>query len=71
MNIEVIQYYFCSKTGSLCAVKNKYYPQTFLHKFFECNSVESNSVKKHNKNSLFTELVQLFDWSDDESNDKA
>ena len=27
---------------SICEVENKYYPQTFLDKFFECNSVENN-----------------------------
>ena len=46
---------------SICEVENKYYPQTFLDKFFECNSVE-NSV-----NRLFKELVQIVDWSDNES----
>ena len=50
---------------SICEVKNKYYPQTFLDEFFECNSVEiHNDI---NKNSLFKELVQILDWSDDES----
>ena len=43
---------------SISEVENKYYPQTMLDKFFECNN---------NKNSLFKELVQIFDWSDDES----
>ena len=32
----------------------------FLDEFFECN----------NKNSLFEELVQIIDWSDDESDDE-
>ena len=58
----------------ICEVENKYYPQTFLDEFFECNSVECNFIKcnfieKHNdnnKNSLFKELVQLVDWSDDD-----
>ena len=30
---------------SICAVENKYYPQTFLHKFFKCNSIECNNLK--------------------------
>ena len=48
---------------SICEVENKHYPQIFLHKFFEWNS-----VKKHNKNSLFKELVQTVVWyNDDES----
>ena len=47
---------------SICEVKNKYYPRTFLHKFFECNN---------NQNSLFKELVQIVDWSDDESSDES
>ena len=46
---------------SICEVENKHYPQIFLHKFFEWNS-----VKKHNKNSLFKELVQTVDWYDDD-----
>ena len=50
---------------SICEVKNKYYPQTFLDEFFECNSVEIHN--DNNKNSLFKELVQILDWSDDES----
>ena len=41
---------------SISEVKNKYYPQVFLEKFFECNSV---------KNSLFRESVQTVDWSND------
>ena len=56
---------------SICEVENKYYPQTFLHKFFEFSSVECNSVKKYNKNSLFKKLVQIVDWSDDESSDES
>ena len=32
---------------SICAVKNKYYPQKFLDKFFETNN------DNNNKNSLF------------------
>ena len=51
---------------SACVVENKYYPQTFLHKFFECNSTECND----NKNSLFKELVQIVDWFD-ESSDRS
>ena len=45
---------------SISEVKNKYYP----HRFF----------KKHdgsNVNSLFKELVQIVDWSDDESSDDS
>ena len=65
----VIPYYLLLE--SICEVGNKYYPQKFLHKFFECNSIECNS----DKNSLFKELVQIVDWSDhessDESNDKS
>ena len=48
---------------SISEVKNTYYPQTFLHKFFECDSIKCNN----NKNSLFKELVQIVDWPDDES----
>ena len=57
---------------AISEVKIKYYPQTCLHKFFECNSVECNSIEcnsiesKNNKNSLFQELVQIVDWSDDD-----
>ena len=55
---------------SISKVENKYYPQTFLDKFFECNS-----IKKHNDNkvnSLFKELVKIVDCSDDdESSDKS
>ena len=50
---------------SISEVENKYYPQTFLDKFFECNS-----IKKHNNNnvnSLFKELLQIVDWSDDDN----
>ena len=50
---------------SICEVENEYYPQTFLDEIFECNSVECNSIKRHNKNSLFKELVQIVDWSDE------
>ena len=46
---------------SICEVENNYYPQTFLDKFFECNSVENNV------NKLFKELVQIVDWSHNES----
>ena len=53
-------------------LKNKYYPQTFLDNFFECNSIECNSVECNSvENSLFKALVQIVDWSDDESNDKS
>ena len=41
---------------SISEIGNKYYPQAFLDKFFECNSVEKN-----NKNNLFKELVQIVD----------
>ena len=59
---------------SICEVKSKYYAQAFLDKFFECNYVKCNSIEKHNNNninSLFKELVQIVDWSDDESSDKS
>ena len=56
---------------SISEVENIYYPRTFIDKFFECNSIECNSVKKHNKNSLLKELVQIVDWSDDESTDES
>ena len=50
---------------SISEVKNKYYPQTFLDKFFEKH--DGNNV-----NSLFKELVQIVDWSDDnKSRDKS
>ena len=45
----------------ICEVKNKYYPQTFLGRLFE----------RSNVSSLFKELVQIVDWSDDECNDKS
>ena len=51
---------------SISEVQNEHYPQTFLDKFFECNSVETHN--DNNKNSLFQELVQTLNWSDDESN---
>ena len=55
---------------SICEVENKYYPQTFLDKFFVCNSIEKHS--SNNVNSLFKELVEIVDWSDDdESSDKS
>ena len=55
---------------SICEVENKYYPQTFLDKFFECNSIEKHG--DNNVNSLFKEWVQIVDWSnDDESSDKS
>ena len=47
---------------SMSETKNKYYPQTFLDKCFECSN---------NKNSLFKELAQIVDWSDDESSDES
>ena len=48
---------------SICEVKNKHYPQTFLDEFFEMHNDNNN-----NMNKLFTKLVQIIDWSDDESN---
>ena len=42
-----------------------------MDNFFECNSIECNSVKKHHKNTLIKELVQTLDWSDDESTDQS
>ena len=54
---------------SICEVENKYYPQTFLDEFFECNSVETH--RENNKNSSFKVLVQIVDWSDDESNNET
>ena len=57
MNIMVIQYYYYNLFE-----ENKYYPQTFLDKFFETRNDDNNI------NSLFKELVQIIDWSDDESN---
>ena len=51
---------------SVSEVNKKYYPQTFLNKFFECNP-----VKKTNKNSQFKELVKIVDWSHDESSDQS
>ena len=47
---------------SVSEVENTYYPQTFLHQFFECSSIKCNN----NENSLLKELVQIVDWSDDE-----
>ena len=44
---------------SICEAENKHYPQTFLDKFFE----KYNSVP-----SLFKELVQVTDYSDDNDN---
>ena len=64
---------------SISEVKNKYFPQTFLDKFFECNSVECNSIEcdsvekrnDSNVNGLFKELLQIVDCSnDDESSYK-
>ena len=55
------EYYFNSiiLIESICEVEKKYYPQTFLDKFFE----KHNSVP-----SLFKELVQIIDYSDDDNN---
>ena len=47
---------------SISEVENKYYPQKFLHKFFECKSIECNN----NKNRLFKNFIQIDDWSDDD-----
>ena len=54
---------------SICEVQNKYCSQIFLYKFFKCNSVATHN--DNNKNNLFKELVQIFDWPDDESNDES
>ena len=51
---------------SICEVENKHYPQTFLDNFFECSSIKTHN--DNNKNSFFKKLVQIIDWSDDESN---
>ena len=45
---------------SICEVKNKYYPWTFLDDFFKIHN-------DNNTNKLFEKLVQITDWSDDES----
>ena len=45
---------------SICEIKNKYYPQTFLDEFFETQS-------DNNINILFKELAQIIYWCDDES----
>ena len=62
---KLVKIKYCGRSilllESICEVKNKYYFQTFLDKFFECNSVENNV------NRLFKELAQIFDWSDNES----
>ena len=39
---------------SICEVRNKYNPQTFLDEFFEKHN-------DNNKNCLFKELVQIID----------
>ena len=46
---------------SIREVENKYYPQTFLDEFLKIHN-------DNNINRLFKELVQIIDWSDDESN---
>ena len=54
---------------SISEVKNKCCLQAFLDKFFECNSIECSAIEKYdntNVNSLFKELVEIVDWSDDE-----
>ena len=48
----------------ICEVENKYYPQVFLNKF-------SEKCDENNVNSLFKELVQTVDWSDDKSDDEC
>ena len=45
--------------GSICEVENKHYPQIFLDKFYE---------KLKSLPSLFKELVQISDCSDDDDN---
>ena len=52
---------------SICEVENKFYSQALLGKFFECNTAKCNN----NKNLLFKELVQIADWSYDESSDQS
>ena len=48
---------------SVCEVKINIILKNFLHKFFVCKIIiECNN----NKNSLFKELVQIVDWSDDD-----
>ena len=51
---------------SIREAENKYYPQTLLDNLFECNSIKTHN--DNNKNSLFKELVQIINWSNDESN---
>ena len=60
-NKKLIKGKYYGNPKSICEVKNKYYPQTFLDAFFETHS-------DNNINSLFKELVRIIDWSDDESN---
>ena len=45
---------------SIDEVENKYYHQTFLDEFFEKHN-------DNNINSLYKKLVQIIDWSDNES----
>ena len=49
---------------SICETENEYYPQIFLHNFFE-------KLDDSNVNSLFKELIQIADWSNDESSDES
>ena len=49
---------------SICKVESKYYLLIFLDKFFQKHN-------DNNINSLFKELVQIIDWSNDESDDKS
>ena len=53
-------------TESICEVKNEYYTQTFLNKLVGCNFIEKHV--DNNMYRLFKELVQIVDWSDNESN---
>ena len=45
---------------SIDEVENKYYHETFLDEFFEKHN-------DNNINSLYKKLVEIIDWSDDES----
>ena len=54
--------------GSICEVENKFYHQTFLDGYFECNSNKTRN--SNNRNSLLKELVQIIDWPDDKFNNE-
>ena len=45
----------------ICEVESRYYPQAFLDEFLKIHN-------DNNMNKLFKKLVQITDWSDDESN---